>query len=452
MSAIGGISSSNINNANMIMADQEIPLPKTNKKDDVDDYLNKLFPETAGVKDARTPPADEMSNYEVVGNLYFRKDTMEPGKVNSKAHDSDYFKTGGAFKETSIVKNGNLAGYDVSTSGATSKVMTHGGVEVSNHIAGTNLPKVKPAVVFDSHEYADASPFCFGASISNEGVAAVLRDGYLQIDARYNFPEAASSNLIKSGINDMGNTALLSGRFLFDSRFATGSFGLTFGRGDFGEDASSMFGIGGNAASHIFDHSWQDGKLELNVDANSQFSYTTNDNSNIGESLNIASLLSTGLAYHLTDDITLGAGLGANIDAVQLTQQAMNGFGLPITTFTELSASYDGGNFDVGANVYVPITNFDNTFADELTWNIQGGYRFNKDLSLSASLTGNVAKNPISKVSVDAQLGLINVGASLKGINDDELSLGFNASVDLSQMAIRMFPSLLAGKSFLIAD
>ena len=100
----------------------------------------------------------------------------------------------------------------------------------------------------------------------------------------------------------------------------------------------------------------------------------------------------------------------------------------------------------------IVLTNFDNTFADELTWNIQGGYRFNEDVSLSASLTGNVAKNPISKMSLNAQVGLVNVGASLNGINDDELSLGFNASVDLSRVAIRMFPSILAGKSFLIAD
>ncbi len=347
----------------------------------------------------------------------------------SIGHDDAYFKTDGKIANPAADQK-NMVSYDVNADGSVIKTQTHGSREINDLITGTSVKEHKIE--------ADESGFAFStdAEISREMVGFNYRYGHIMVDGHHYF----DSGIFGTGTNmgDMAGSNVGSVRYLFaPSSLFQGAVGVTAGNMP-GKEAG-ILALGGHANSHFFDTDFGKDNVRFSLDAQSKLAVPVIGNGSVLNDLTLSSLVTAGVEYDLNSDITLGAKMNSNIDFAHALNDISE---LPITNFLEMSAGYNHSHFDVGANIYIPLTVFDDSFSDHITWNLQGGVGTNifwgaTRAGISASLSGNLENPSLSKISVNGDIGIFSAGVNLSGIDTGDISLGVNAKVSLN------FPSMI---------
>ncbi len=352
----------------------------------------------------------------------------------SVAHDDTYFKTSGK-ADNPAIKKSDIGGYEVNTNSGNGpspragnvKVQTRGGQELTDYISGTSI---KEGELFMGSGMLSGFDLSSSVEVSNEMVGANVRFANLMLDGRINYADD----------NGMGDSYMASARYLFaPSNLFSGAAGVTVGSAPDMDGGKGIVGFGGHANSHFLDATvpvkGDRGEVKFSVDAQSKLSvpimFGGDDKSSVLNNMSMSSLLTAGVQYDINDELSFGAKYNSNIDFAHM----LNSGELPITRFAEVSAAYGRSNFDVGANVYIPLTVYDDSFSDKLTWNVQGGYNIglgdDAKIGLSASVSGHFDTG-VSKVGGDVHFGAISAGVSVDGIDSGDLSLGLNARVDLT--------------------
>ncbi len=400
-----------------------------------DTYDNKINPLSA---EARNIAADEHQTYNLNGGFSATRTRSSIG------HDDAYFKTL-APVNSPAVNNGDFGGYDVHIDGSSTKVATHGGQELGDYISGIS---VREGSLIGSDKAGAA--FSNGISWNNEALSAAIRLNSFMLDGRYNFRPGEESGALSSNMGTLGGSGFGSLRYLFaKNRLLQGTIGFTAGRApNLGSEGTTVLALGGHVNSHIFDHSFLDDSLRLSIDAQSKMSLpllSPNPGTNVLNNMTLNSLVTVGAEFDLSSSVTLGAKYSENYDPLHgLKHLATPGAGLlntPISRFAEVSAAYGRENFDVAANIYVPVSIYDSAFSDNVTWNVQSGYGFDVldglfHAGVSASVSGHFAAAPVSKVSGNLHFGPLSAGAFVSGIDSGKLSVGFNASLSLSAASL----------------
>ncbi len=346
---------------------------------------------------------------------------------SSIGHDDAYFKTDGKISNPAVAKN-SLGGYAVNSDGDVVRVQTHGGQAVSDLITGISVNEgslidAKNGGLFDGRSA--------GGEISLERATANIRFGRFMFDGTHNFSSYLGNNL-----GDMAGANFGSVRYLFaPSNLFQGAVGLTTGQL---EDGTSLTAIGGHANSHFFDTvvplPKNKGDLTVSLDAQSKMALPLIESGDLSNDMTLSSLITLGTEYKLPNDIIFGTKFNANMDFAHLMNDSSN---LPITSFAEFSTAYSGSFFDIGANLYVPLTVFDESFSDKITWNVQGGVGTSIGINgtragLSASVSGRFDKPSVSKVAVNADFSFLSAGLTVSGIDTNDISVGVNAKVSLT--------------------
>ncbi len=450
MSAISGVSS---NNVNMIIANSETVA--TDAADDSSKEVKGKYDVTySGV--GQVPVASNKFGLTTLSNEHINPNSAEARNIwadefhtstlsghsatrlrSSIGHDDAYFKTDGKISNPAVGKD-NLSGYDVNTAddkssspnGNNIRVKTHGGQEMTDYIAGTSVREG------ELMNFADGSSggLSVGAEMSNEMIGGSIRYGNIMVDGRYNFADGLG---LGTQMGDMAGAGVGSLRYLFaPNKLLQGAVGVTAGHADDG----GIFALGGHANSHFFDgvaHT-KLGDLQFSVDAQNKFvlpfKMGEGQDGDFLKNMSLSSLLTVGAEYHANEDWTFGTKLNSNIDFAHMLNDISE---LPITNFAEISAAYSHSHFDLAGNIYVPLSVFDDNFANHVTWNVQGGFGMNifdgfTRAGLSASVSGNMEDFSVSKVSVNADFSALSAGVTVSGIDTGDLSVGVNAKLNMT--------------------